>query len=170
MGGWPISTICLRTAAARWRNSMNGRDSRRSREEHVRIFDERVLEDSQLNSRTSFERPRAVILAGQPGAGKGNLVAVARNDMRKDVVVVDPDALRDCHPSVYRFRNETPYTWPGRPNAGASADKVMGATVKSTCRRFVSWRRHANLSLSLSRKDAPCLYLLLPSRNACGRC
>lgn len=38
-----------------------------------RIFKDDVLPKYRLSEKTSLENPRAIILAGQPGAGKGTL-------------------------------------------------------------------------------------------------
>ncbi|MCW1777669.1 zeta toxin family protein [Pantoea ananatis] len=44
---------------------------------------------------------------------KGWLARAARDEMRNDVVLVDPDELREFHPQVNGFRNAHPYTWSG---------------------------------------------------------
>jgi len=80
-----------------------------SAEEHARIFRERILEESAFSTATPQERPRVIILAGQPGAGKGGLARSAELELRGDAVTVDPDALRDFHPKVESFRNAHPY-------------------------------------------------------------
>ena len=103
-----------------------------SAEEHARIFRERILEESAFSTATSQERPRVIILAGQPGAGKGGLARSAELELRGDAVTVDPDALRDFHPQVESFRNAHPYTWADdtHPDASAWAKELRGAAVE----------------------------------------
>jgi hypothetical protein len=59
-----------------------------------RIFNEDVLPKYRLSEKTSLENPRAIILAGQPGAGKGTLSNAAKAELRGDVVTIDPAARR----------------------------------------------------------------------------
>jgi predicted ABC-type ATPase len=87
---------------------------------HQDIFQKKILSDYDLESRTSQANPKAIILAGQPGAGKGGLVSAARNELLKDVVVIDPDALREYHPNIKQLQSEHPYTWSGDTHADAS--------------------------------------------------
>ena len=86
-----------------------------SKEAHDRILREEILTRRNFVDATSQEHPKAIILAGQPGAGKGTLGGRAEIELSNNVVTVDPDSLRDYHPSVDGFRRETPYTWSGRP-------------------------------------------------------
>ena len=110
---------------------MSGEKDVLSPEEHARVFRERVLRESTFDLATSQDRPRAIILAGQPGSGKGGLAATAGNELRGDAVTVDPDELRRFHPNISEFRRETPYTWSGRTHADASqwADELLNETV-----------------------------------------
>jgi len=57
--------------------------------------------------------PRAIVLAGQPGAGKGGLVTAVEIELSDDVVKVDPDELRGAHPDARLLRQQHPYTWAG---------------------------------------------------------
>lgn len=104
-----------------------------SKEAHDRILREEILTQRNFVDATPQERPKAIILAGQPGAGKGTLGGRAEIELGNNVVTVDPDALRDYHPSVDGFRRETPYTWSGRTHVDASqwADELRDATVSS---------------------------------------
>ena len=65
---------------------------------HARIFSDEVIPESRLSEVSSQVRPKAIILGGQPGAGKGGLADAAKNELRGDVVTIDPDALRKYHP------------------------------------------------------------------------
>ena len=102
-----------------------------SAEEHARIFRERILEESTFSTATSQERPRVIILAGQPGAGKGSLARSAEVELGRDAVVVDPDSLRDFHPKVESFRSDHPYTWADdtHPDASAWAKELRAAAI-----------------------------------------
>jgi predicted ABC-type ATPase len=104
-----------------------------AKEAHDRILREEILTRRNFVDATPQERPKAIILAGQPGAGKGTLGGRAEMELGNNVVTVDPDALRDYHPRVDGFRRETPYTWSGRTHADASqwADELREATVSS---------------------------------------
>lgn len=99
--------------------------------EHRRIYEELIARDAEVVRATAQEAPRAIILAGQPGAGKGGLARVAQGELDGNVVVVDPDALRRFHPSADVFRSETPYSWSGRTHADASkwADQLLEDVV-----------------------------------------
>ncbi|WP_208589909.1 zeta toxin family protein [Xanthomonas fragariae] len=78
-----------------------------------------------------MENPKAIILAGQPGAGKGRLAEVAELELNQDVVKIDPDELRKFHPQVEALRNAHPYTWSGytHPDASQWADELLQATI-----------------------------------------
>jgi adenylylsulfate kinase-like enzyme len=69
-----------------------------------RIFKEDVLPKHRLSGKTSLENPRAIILAGEPGAGKGTLPNAAKAELHGDVVTIDPDALRDHDPRATAWR------------------------------------------------------------------
>ena len=111
---------------------MGEQESRLSELEHARIFQEKVLAEADLASKTSLEHPKVIILAGQPGAGKGGLTQAARFELKNDVIVVDPDSLRDAHPRVGEFRNAHPYTWADdtHPDASAWAKELRAAAIE----------------------------------------
>lgn len=100
------------------------------KDEHARILRERIIPNSGLAAATSQEHPKAVILAGQPGAGKGSLASAAERELQGDVVSVDPDDLRRFHPQVRAFRRESPWDWSSRTHVDASAwaDELLDAT------------------------------------------
>lgn len=88
---------------------------------HERIFAEKILPQSGILEATTQARPKVVILAGQPGAGKGGLTAAAAMEFGGDVVAIDPDQLRDAHPGVKAFRQEHPYGWADHTHGDASS-------------------------------------------------
>lgn len=59
---------------------------------------------------TSVDRPVAVILAGQPGAGKSGVTQRVKDSLDNNVVVVDPDKLRKFHPDYDRLMMENDKT------------------------------------------------------------
>ena len=88
---------------------------------HQKILTESILRDPDLfQQATSVDRPRVIITAGQPGAGKSKVVARAEADMGGNVVTIDPDQLREKHPQVEQLRNQHPYTWSGHTHGDAS--------------------------------------------------
>jgi predicted ABC-type ATPase len=91
-----------------------------SPESHQQILWEQIIPKSGLDSRMSYGNPQAVILAGQPGAGKGGLAGQVRRELHNDVITIDPDALRDEHEYVRSLRKQYPYTWAGHTHDDAS--------------------------------------------------
>lgn len=98
---------------------MSGSQDRLSKEEHSRILREKVIPEANLEGLTSHERPKAIILAGQPGAGKGGLKTAVELELAGDVAAIDPDELRDYHPEARNWRKSSPYGWSQQTNADA---------------------------------------------------
>ena len=90
-------------------------------DQHGRILQEKILQHPDYLDVTRQESPRAIIMAGQPGAGKGGLVRAAQAEFGGNVVTVDPDELRDYHPQGNSLRQQHPYTWSGETHGDASA-------------------------------------------------
>ncbi|MFG6086115.1 zeta toxin family protein [Stenotrophomonas indicatrix] len=92
--------------------------------------------------------PRAIILAGQPGAGKGGLVRAVEFEFSDDVVKVDPDELRGAHPDAPHLRQQHPYTWAGHTHEDASqwAKELRSAAVEG--------RRNLILDTTLGNGDS----------------
>ena len=82
---------------------------RLSKEDLERTLQEKVLPKSRLDELTSHETPKAIVLAGQPGAGKGALVRMAREEFRGDILVIDPDEQRERLPGVRRLQESDPF-------------------------------------------------------------
>ena len=90
--------------------------------EHDAILREKILGARSYTQVTGgHDHPRAVILSGQPGAGKGNLTAAAKAEFKGDIAVIDPDTLRDAHPQVGDLRRTLPYSWADHTHPDASA-------------------------------------------------
>ena len=116
--------------------------------QHRQILNDKILRDPKifLNA-TPVERPRAIITAGQPGAGKGSLVDAVKAELRDNVVTVDPDELRGYHPKVNALRQQHPYTWSGQTHGDASqwATELRNAAV--------SERKNLILDTTMPRAD-----------------
>jgi predicted ABC-type ATPase len=91
-----------------------------SQAEHAQILADEILADASFREVTSQARPKAIILAGQPGAGKGNLERAAQADLGHNAVSIDPDALRATHPSHESLVANYPYTWADHTHPDAS--------------------------------------------------
>lgn len=111
---------------------MSETNSRLPEREHMRTLRDRVIVEADIESKSSLERPKAIILAGQPGAGKGGLMLSARRDLNNDAVAVDPDELRDLHPDVDRYRSAHPYSWAAdtHPDASEWAKELRSAAIE----------------------------------------
>lgn len=97
-----------------------GEEGRLDPATHARVFADEVVPGSGLLEATSQAQPKAIILAGQPGAGKGGLADTAQAELLDDAVTIDPDELRRYHPHANLFRSEHPYTWPTQTHPDAS--------------------------------------------------
>ena len=64
---------------------------------HAQVFADKVLPHSGLDSTTPQEHPKAIVLAGQPGAGKSGVAGAAIRELAGDAIPIDPDALREMH-------------------------------------------------------------------------
>jgi Zeta toxin len=62
--------------------------------DHDKILTDSVLRREDLTGSTSVEQPRAIILAGQPGAGKGGLKERARIELDGNVVPMAHGQMR----------------------------------------------------------------------------
>lgn len=100
-------------------------------DEHDRIAQE-IRHDRLLGTQAQ-ERPRAVILAGQPGAGKTALKNLVLREFARDdgAVVVDTDDLRFRHPRYADLSAENDLTAASRtqPDAGKWADELTEAAI-----------------------------------------
>ncbi|HGM4734950.1 TPA: zeta toxin family protein [Stenotrophomonas maltophilia] len=121
---------------------------RLSPEEHAARLKDVILPESRLDQVTSQPMPRAIVLAGQPGAGKGGLVKAVEIELSDDVVKVDPDELRGAHPDARLLRQQHPYTWAGHTHEDASQ---WAKELRSTA---VEGRRNLILDTTLGNGDS----------------
>lgn len=87
---------------------------------HAQAFAEKVLPHSGLDSTTPQEHPKAIVLAGQPGAGKSGVAGAAIRELAGDAIPIDPDALREMHRDAPQLVQQHPYTWSGHTHSDAS--------------------------------------------------
>jgi hypothetical protein len=106
---------------------MNTTNGRLDKETHTRIFVEEILPESKIHSTTPQTKPSAIIVAGQPGAGKRGLVEAAKLEFHSNVVTIDPDEKRDYYPDVEKLRETHPYTWSELTNGDAGAGLARNA-------------------------------------------
>ena len=58
------------------------------------------LKKMLVMGKTPVDQPTAVILGGQPGAGKGTIHAIANNRFKQNVIVINSDEYRPLHPDL----------------------------------------------------------------------
>lgn len=90
-----------------------------SKEQLQRFLSDTVIPEYGLNELASHEKPKAIVLAGQPGSGKGSLVRAAEREFGDDVLVIDPDRLRTTLPGVGELQASDPFGWPQETNKDA---------------------------------------------------
>ncbi len=127
---------------------MASKDGQLPADVHQRVLRETIIPESGLNHHTSQTTPKAILLAGQPGAGKGRLKDISRAELGGNVVVVDPDELRDAYPDVERLYERHPYTWAGHTHEDAShwAKELRAGAVEG--------RRNLILDTTLGNGDS----------------
>ena len=125
---------------------MSGAEYALGKEELERLLREKIIPRSGLDELASHERPRAIVLAGQPGAGKSSLVRAAEREFGDDILVIDPDNLRDRLPGVQKLQEADPFGWPKETNTDAFklANGLRDEGIK----------RHVNLVIDGSMSDA----------------
>ena len=90
-----------------------------SKQQLQRLLSDTVIPEYGLNELVSHEKPRAIVLAGQPGSGKGSLVRAAEREFGDDVLVIDPDRLCTTLPGVRELQVSDPFGWPQETNKDA---------------------------------------------------
>ena len=127
---------------------MIGPDSRLDHETHARLLREKVIPKSGMNETSFQDHPKAVVLAGQPGAGKNKVSGALLREFNEDVVLVDPDELRSTHAEFVRLSQQHPYTWAGHTHEDASqwAKELRAAAIDG--------RRNLILDTTLGNGDS----------------
>lgn len=92
-----------------------------------------LIVDQYLAGTERRENPKAIILAGQPGAGKSQLSANAIAELESEggVVLVDTDDLRDFHPDYETLseKNDREAASLVQQDAGQWADELAEAAM-----------------------------------------
>ncbi len=70
------------------------------------IFDKKIKPELFKNSVTTTKEPKAIFLAGQPGAGKTDLADITHLELKKNSVLIDIDHLRQFHPSIKTVKDQ----------------------------------------------------------------
>ncbi len=95
------------------------------------------------------DKPRAIIIAGQPGAGKTAFTEAAQAELadKGGSVVIDPDALRERHPGYEPFLHQNDKTAAERVHPDASQ------WAKELRQDAIEGRRNIVLDATLNDKD-----------------
>lgn len=117
-----------------------------SRYKHDRIFQQKVL-PTELPATTRVANPTAVILGGQPGAGKTDLLTAANLELQAkgSTVTINGDLLRPFHPQYGALQQDVPldaarYTdhdsgrWVEK-RITAAQERQVNLVIESTMRR-----------------------------------
>ena len=109
----------------------------------------REIREDYLSLSQPRDKPRAIIVAGQPGAGKGRLAEGAQTDLDEagGAVLIDPDRLRQWHPRYRAFLRENDKTAAERVHADASQ------WAKELRQDAIAGRRNIVLDATLNDKD-----------------
>ncbi|WP_421569020.1 zeta toxin family protein [Stenotrophomonas sp. PD6] len=86
-------------------------DCQLSRQESDLILVEQIIPDYRLDDIIAYDRPKVIIVAGQPGACAAKLVRELFVELQGDAVLIDPEDLADYHPLVRRLRRDHPHAW-----------------------------------------------------------
>ncbi|CAG9260924.1 UDP-N-acetylglucosamine kinase (modular protein) [Burkholderia diffusa] len=91
----------------------------------------RVIQERALEVTRAAIQPVAIILGGQPGAGKAALASEALDDLGGNAVKVDADETRKFHPDYVALMNEDDRSAADRTHADAGpwAAKLTSAAI-----------------------------------------
>ncbi len=85
-----------------------------SQEEYSAIL-ERLIE-ALTTGKKSVEHPVAIVLGGQPGAGKNNLYIIANDRFDDNIVEIDCDKFRELHPKAEEIYKHSPDEYAEKTN------------------------------------------------------
>ena len=99
--------------------------------EHDAIFDDIAM--LALSTTKPVNQPTAVLLGGQPGAGKAGLSSRALDEFGGNTIKVDADELRKHHPQYLQLMRENDRMAADRthPDAGAWSVKLTNLAIKN---------------------------------------
>jgi predicted ABC-type ATPase len=128
-----------------------------SEAEHERIFRKEILPTCIPDGLTQSPQPTAVILGGQPGAGKTALLEAAEADLRAigATVVINGDDLRSFHPQYKTLQRSDPENAAQLTNldSGKWVEKVIAAGIERQVNLVIeSTMRNSDVFASTARK------------------
>lgn len=91
---------------------MSGAENALGKEELERLLREKVIPKSRVDELASHDKPKAIVLAGQPGAGKNSLARTAEREFGDGILVIDPDEPRERLTGLRRLQDADPSGWP----------------------------------------------------------
>lgn len=101
--------------------------------DHERVYQE--LEAEMLSSTTPADEPRVVILGGQPGAGKSNLIKLAQQEIFKgdSVATINGDDYREAHPHSKQIlkENDKEYATNTDPDVREWTRRLLDSAIKN---------------------------------------
>ncbi|KAE8162412.1 zeta toxin-domain-containing protein [Aspergillus tamarii] len=100
---------------------------------HAEIF--HTIQTAALATTNPVEQPVAILLGGQPGAGKSRLASAAMKHLGGNAVKVDADELRQFHPRYIDMMRENDLTASDRIHADAGPWAVKLTRAAITARR-----------------------------------
>ncbi len=100
---------------------MTGPQARLGKAEHDRILHDRIIPEHRLEAVSSHVRPKAFIVAAQPGSCTGWISQGLFSQHEGDIIRVESDELADYHPCVAKLRRDHPLTWNSLISADAEA-------------------------------------------------
>jgi len=89
--------------------------------------------NDQLNTTSATEYPVAMLIAGQPGAGKGSVEEYLKNELNQNSITIDPDKMRQFHPDQERLQQENDKTAASYTHEDASrwAEKLRDLAIEN---------------------------------------
>lgn len=125
-----------------------------SRQESDLILVEQIIPHYRLDDIIAYDRPKLIIVAGQPGACAAPLLRAAIAELQGDAVLIDPEDLADYHPLVRRLRRDHPHGW----TAHTATDALIWAV--GLMYHTASLMKHVILDLSFTDGSLVSPYLV----------
>lgn len=87
----------------------------------------------KLNGTSETQAPVAMILAGQPSAGKGRVERYLKNELNNNAITIDPDVMRGFHPDQERLQKENDKTAANYTHEDASrwSEKLRDVAIEN---------------------------------------
>jgi predicted ABC-type ATPase len=120
-----------------------------SDEEHETIFRREIVRNYLSDVTSLPEHPVAIILGGQPGAGKSGLLHLATERLlgQGNTVVINGDDFRSYHPDYQRLQMTDPL------NAARYTDHDSGRWVEKTIRAAMEERVNLVIESTMRRAE-----------------